>query len=144
MNSHKLHEHWALNTQHYHSSDRLPVITKNLAAMADSAPPTESVAKLILDDVTGEEVSKTELKRRQKQREAERKKAEKAAAAPPKAEKKSTGVDESQLTPNVRSHRTMGLWKCSHVSSNTSRFAVDVSMPYDRASSQILTHTSSM
>lgn len=73
--------------------------------MADSAPPTEAVAKLILDDVTGEEVSKTELKRRQKQREAERKKAEKAAAAPPKAEKKSTGVDESQLTPNVCIHR---------------------------------------
>lgn len=74
--------------------------------MADSAPPTEAVAKLILDDVTGEEISKTELKRRQKQREAERKKAEKAAAAPQKAEKKSSGVDESQLTPNVRTGRS--------------------------------------
>lgn len=73
--------------------------------MAESAPPTEAVAKLILDDVTGEEVSKTELKRRQKQRENERKKAEKAAAAPAtqKAGPK-TGVDESQLTPNVIAH----------------------------------------
>lgn len=68
--------------------------------MAENAPPTEAVAKLILDDVTGEEVSKTELKRRQKQRENERKKAEKAAAAPQKAGPKTT-VDESQLTPNV-------------------------------------------
>lgn len=72
--------------------------------MADSAPPTEAVANLILDEVTGEKVSKTELKRRQKQRESERKKAEKAAAAAPRPEKKSGGVDESQLTPNVRIH----------------------------------------
>jgi len=71
--------------------------------MADStAPPTQEVANLHLDDVTGERVSKSELKKRQKQRETERKKAEKAAAAPPKQEKKKTGdVDESDLNPNV-------------------------------------------
>ncbi len=58
---------------------------------------------LHLDEITGEKVSKTELKKRQKQREIEKKKKEKAAAAPPKAEKKvSAEEDESNLTPNVR------------------------------------------
>ncbi|KAI1850439.1 hypothetical protein JX265_001400 [Neoarthrinium moseri] len=72
--------------------------------MADSVqPPTEAVANLFLDEVTGERVSKSELKRRQKNRERDAKKAEKAAAAPPKAEKKSKGNDEleeANLTPN--------------------------------------------
>lgn len=65
----------------------------------------QDVANLHLDDVTGERVSKSELKKRQKQRETERKKAEKAAAAPPKTEKKKKAgadeIDESQLNPNV-------------------------------------------
>lgn len=75
--------------------------------MADSNPvqeATASIANLLLDDVTGEKVSKTELKRRQKQREKDAKKKEKEAAAPPKpkAEKKSSAEeDESNLTPNV-------------------------------------------
>lgn len=72
--------------------------------MADNAePPTQEVANLHLDEVTGERVSKSELKKRQKQRETERKKAEKAAAAPPKAvrEKKEGEIDESTLNPNV-------------------------------------------
>ena len=60
---------------------------------------------LHLDDVTGERVSKSELKKRQKQRETERKKAEKAASSaqrePPK-KKKDEGIDESELNPNVR------------------------------------------
>jgi lysyl-tRNA synthetase class 2 len=52
--------------------------------------------------VTGEMVSKTELKRRQKAREVAAKKAEKAAAAPPKPtkEKKVDGEDMSDLNPN--------------------------------------------
>lgn len=74
--------------------------------MADnSAPPTQDVANLHLDEVTGERVSKSELKKRQKQRDAERRKAEKAAAAPPKpaASKPKDGeMDESNLTANVR------------------------------------------
>ncbi|KAI1341280.1 lysyl-tRNA synthetase [Xylariaceae sp. FL0016] len=71
--------------------------------MADSAPPpTEEVANLHLDEVTGERISKTELKKRQKQRERDAKKAEKAAAAPPKpaAKKTNAEADEKELTPN--------------------------------------------
>ncbi|KAK9770938.1 putative Lysyl-tRNA synthetase [Seiridium cardinale] len=71
--------------------------------MADSsAPPTEQVANLHLDEVTGERISKSELKKRQKQRERDAKKAEKAAAAPPKEkkEKSNAEAEESTLTPN--------------------------------------------
>ncbi|KAJ5237446.1 hypothetical protein N7489_007537 [Penicillium chrysogenum] len=72
--------------------------------MADSNPvqeATASIANLLLDEVTGEKVSKTELKRRQKQREKDAKKKEKEAAAPPKAEKKSSAEEEeANLTPN--------------------------------------------
>ncbi|CAP66778.1 uncharacterized protein PODANS_4_7220 [Podospora anserina S mat+] len=76
--------------------------------MADSAPapapPTEEVANLHLDEVTGEKVSKTELKKRQKQRQKEAEKAKKAAAAPPKASsgkpKNAAGQEEADLNPN--------------------------------------------
>ncbi|WEW58236.1 lysyl-tRNA synthetase [Emydomyces testavorans] len=64
-----------------------------------------AVANLHLDEVTGEHVSKSELKKRQKQREQEKKKAEKAAAAAAAGtgsagKKKSAEEEESQLTPN--------------------------------------------
>ena len=63
-------------------------------------------ANLHLDEVTGERISKSELKKRQKLRENEKKKAARAAAAPPKPEpKKKAGsdeMDESNLNPNVR------------------------------------------
>ncbi|KKY14186.1 putative lysyl-trna synthetase [Diplodia seriata] len=62
-------------------------------------PEAEAQQNLLLDDVTGERVSKTELKRRQKQREKDAKKAEKAAAAPPKP-KKEKQESEEELTPN--------------------------------------------
>ncbi|KAH9932521.1 lysyl-tRNA synthetase [Fomitopsis serialis] len=52
------------------------------------------------DPVTGELISKTELKRREKQREKEAKKAEKAAAAPAKSAAKATGPNEDDLNPN--------------------------------------------
>ncbi|MCJ1478411.1 lysyl-tRNA synthetase [Lambiella insularis] len=67
--------------------------------MAES---TESqMANLHLDEVTGEKVSKSELKKRQKQRQQEEKKREKAAAAPPRAEKHmSQEEEENNLTPN--------------------------------------------
>lgn len=80
--------------------------------MADNQPPatdaaaaaTEAVAKLYLDDVTGEQVSKTELKKRQKARQNEAKKKEKAdkaaAANPAVAKPKSTEASEKELTPN--------------------------------------------
>lgn len=65
----------------------------------------QDTANLHLDEVTGERVSKSELKKRLKQRQNEEKKKEKAAAAPPKAEKKavSAELDESNLTSNVSS-----------------------------------------
>ena len=59
----------------------------------------EQVQKTYLDDVTGEQVSKTELKKRQKQRAIEAKKAAKAAATPAKTTTKKK--DElADLNPN--------------------------------------------
>ncbi|KAH9915062.1 lysyl-tRNA synthetase [Epithele typhae] len=53
------------------------------------------------DPVTGEMISKQELKRREKAREKEAKKAEKAAAAPPKPViSKSAAQEEEELNPN--------------------------------------------
>lgn len=75
--------------------------------MADTGDSlAQDTANLHLDEVTGEKVSKSELKKRQKQRQLEEKKKEKAAAAaaaPPKAEKKAANaeLDESNLNPNV-------------------------------------------
>ena len=74
--------------------------------MADSGvqEAEAGVANLLLDEVTGEKVSKSELKRRQKNREKEAKKKEKEAAAPakPKQEKQKSAEDEElNLTPNV-------------------------------------------
>lgn len=81
--------------------------------MADAAaPPTEQVANLQLDDVTGEMVSKTEIKKRIKARQREADKAKKAAAAASApvsasaaAKKKaeagaSAEAAEKELTPN--------------------------------------------
>jgi len=59
-------------------------------------------ANLHLDEVTGERVSKSELKKRVKQRENEARKQQKAAAAPPQAQRKTSAEDsESNLNPNV-------------------------------------------
>ncbi|KAF8453536.1 lysyl-tRNA synthetase [Terfezia claveryi] len=74
-----------------------------MADQADAAAAIETVTKLVLDEETGEQVSKSELKKRQKKRENDRKKAERAAAAPPKVEKKKATTDElneQELTPN--------------------------------------------
>ncbi|ODV79399.1 lysyl-tRNA synthetase [Suhomyces tanzawaensis NRRL Y-17324] len=62
---------------------------------------SEQVQKTYLDDVTGEQVSKTELKKRQKARAVEAKKAqkaEKAAASAPKVAKKTDQL--ADLNPN--------------------------------------------
>lgn len=73
--------------------------------MADQQPPAqppaaENTDNLHTDPVTGEKISKTELKRRQKQREKDEKKKEKEASLParPKQEKK---ADAEELNPNV-------------------------------------------
>ncbi|KAI9794610.1 MAG: lysyl-tRNA synthetase [Peltula sp. TS41687] len=63
----------------------------------------DQLQNLHLDEGTGERVSKTELKKRQKQRAQEEKKREKAAAAPakPAAPKQSSAEEaEKELTPN--------------------------------------------
>jgi lysyl-tRNA synthetase, class II len=78
--------------------------------MADSAAheAAEGLANLHLDDVTGERISKSELKRRQKLRAQEEKKQQRAAAAPAKTEKKRPAEDdESNLTPNVGDPKTV-------------------------------------
>jgi lysyl-tRNA synthetase class 2 len=64
-------------------------------AAASNAP------NLQKDEETGEMVSKSELKKRQKARQAAAKKAEKAAAAPPPKEKSKDKLDMSDLNPNV-------------------------------------------
>lgn len=60
---------------------------------------------LLLDEATGEHVSKTELKKRQKQREKEAKKAEKDATkqAPPQPKRKAASQEEEEgkLNANV-------------------------------------------
>ncbi|KAJ5796292.1 uncharacterized protein N7518_004832 [Penicillium psychrosexuale] len=106
--------------------------------MADSNPvqeATASIANLLLDDVTGEKVSKTELKRRQKQREKDAKKKEKEAAAPPKpkAEKKSSAEDdEANLTPNqyfeIRSKRINKLRETKQPDPYPHKFHVDTDL----------------
>lgn len=72
------------------------------ASTKEHDAPTEGVANLHLDEITGEKVSKSELKKRQKLRQKEEEKAKKAAAAPPKPVKKSNAeADEKELNPNV-------------------------------------------
>ncbi|GMM37178.1 lysine--tRNA ligase [Saccharomycopsis crataegensis] len=59
---------------------------------------TEGVQKLYLDEATGEQVSKSELKKRQKQRQVEAKKAEKAKNKPQTAQPKKDIMKD--ITPN--------------------------------------------
>ncbi|TCD67308.1 lysyl-tRNA synthetase [Steccherinum ochraceum] len=66
-----------------------------------SEQPAAAAAGTHKDPVTGEMISKTELKRREKQREKDAKKAEKAAAAPPKpAAARAAATNEDDLSPN--------------------------------------------
>lgn len=74
-----------------------------MADASASAAPDQQLANLVLDEVTGEKVSKSEFKRRQKQRQKEDEKKQKAAAAPPKPVKKESGeAEEKDLNPNVK------------------------------------------
>ncbi|KAJ5316877.1 hypothetical protein PENANT_c016G07825 [Penicillium antarcticum] len=106
--------------------------------MADSNPVKEaeaSMANLLLDEVTGEKVSKTELKRRQKKRDNDAKKKEKEAAAPPKAkaEKKTSAEDEeANLTPNqyfeIRSKKINKLRETKQPDPYPHKFQVDTDL----------------
>ena len=78
--------------------------------MADIQNMADGVKDLHLDEVTGERVSKTELKKRMKQREKETKKAEKQTTAPPQPKRKAASQEEEegQLNANVsRDHCTL-------------------------------------
>lgn len=66
---------------------------------------SDNTPNLVLDEVTGESVSKSEFKKRQKQREKDAKKAEREATRqpPPQSKRKQNNdeADEAQLNPNV-------------------------------------------
>lgn len=83
----------------------------NAPAASDNAASGEG--KKLLDEVTGEHVSKSELKKRQKQREKEKAKAEKEATKkpPPPPKRKAGGEeeDESKLNANVSQGPTFGM-----------------------------------
>ena len=96
---------------------RTPIVafTRTVPAiMAENPPPNagagaadaaaDAVAKLHLDEVTGEMISKSELKKRQKNRQKEADKKEKAdklaASGAPVPKPKSTEDSEKDLTPN--------------------------------------------
>ncbi|KAJ3091199.1 lysyl-tRNA synthetase [Quaeritorhiza haematococci] len=108
--------------------------------MAADAPATAaSDVNLIKDPVTGEMVSKSEFKRRQKQREKEAKKAEKAAAAPPAATKAKDAADgdaaaaEEELDPRMyfenRSKVIQQLRETQEPNPYPHKFHVDMSIP---------------
>ena len=69
----------------------------------NEAKANETKPQTLLDEVTGEYVSKSELKKRQKQRQKDIQRAEREATrqAPPAPKKKNAAEDEAQLNPNV-------------------------------------------
>jgi hypothetical protein len=79
------------------------------ATTTDEAKPNETKPQTLLDEVTGEYVSKSELKKRQKQRQKDIAKAEKESTrqAPPAPKKKNAADDEAQLNPNVSEWQMM-------------------------------------
>lgn len=83
---------------------------KRIANMSGVQDVTDEVKNLLLDEVTGERVSKTELKKRQKAREKDAKKAEREATrqAPPPPKKKAASAeeDDAKLNPNVSQSTT--------------------------------------
>lgn len=108
------------------------------AIMADPQPPAgapavESSENLHTDPVTGEKISKSELKRRQKQREKDEKKKEKEAALPARPKKEGAGKKEDveELNPNVRVQGFNTGSSCANaVCSNTSRSGPRRSTPF--------------
>lgn len=82
--------------------DGVQAVADKVSELTTSDNTTTTQPTLLKDEVTGEMVSKTELKKRQKAREKEAKKAEAAASrqAPP-APKRKAADDEAQLNPNV-------------------------------------------
>lgn len=83
-------------------SDSTAAPTTTDEAKPNETKPNETKPQTLLDEVTGEYVSKSELKKRQKQRQKDIQKAERESTrqAPP-TKKKNAAEDEAQLNPNV-------------------------------------------
>ncbi|SMQ49874.1 unnamed protein product [Zymoseptoria tritici ST99CH_1A5] len=85
-------------------ADTVKDAVNNVAEKVSQLTTSEPAPNLVLDEVTGEKVSKSEFKKRQKQREKDVKKAEKEATRqpPPQAKRKagSAEEDEAKLNPN--------------------------------------------
>ncbi|SMR50863.1 unnamed protein product [Zymoseptoria tritici ST99CH_1E4] len=86
------------------AADTVKDAVNNVAEKVSQLTTSEPAPNLVLDEVTGEKVSKSEFKKRQKQREKDVKKAEKEATRqpPPQAKRKagSAEEDEAKLNPN--------------------------------------------
>ncbi|KJY00711.1 lysyl-trna synthetase like protein [Zymoseptoria brevis] len=86
------------------AADTVKDAVNNVAEKVSQLTTSEPAPNLVLDEVTGEKVSKSEFKKRQKLREKEVKKAEKEATRqpPPQAKRKagSAEEDEAKLNPN--------------------------------------------
>jgi lysyl-tRNA synthetase, class II len=79
--------------------------SSNTPGTAATEQVVAAVEKLHLDEMTGEMVSKTELKKRQKARDKDAKKKEKLVSkggevAPAPAKRENAEADEKELTPN--------------------------------------------
>ena len=85
--------------------DAVQDVADKVKDMTTSEGSAAAQPALLLDEVTGERVSKTELKKRQKQREKDAKKAEKDATkqAPPQPKRKAISQEEEEgkLNANV-------------------------------------------
>ncbi|EIN11481.1 lysyl-tRNA synthetase [Punctularia strigosozonata HHB-11173 SS5] len=96
-------------------------------------PVKEPVAGTHKDPVTGEMISKTELKRREKQRAKDAKKAEKAENAPQAAAPKAAAVKEEDLNPNqyfeLRSRQIQRLRETQQPNPYPHKFDVSISVP---------------
>ncbi|THH26844.1 hypothetical protein EUX98_g7350 [Antrodiella citrinella] len=97
--------------------------------MSSEQPAT---AGTLEDPVTGEMISKTEFKRREKQREKDKKKAEKAAAAPPAATRPAAATNEDDLNPNqyfeLRSRHIQKLKETQNPNPYPHKFEVSISI----------------
>ncbi|RUP48072.1 hypothetical protein BC936DRAFT_145002, partial [Jimgerdemannia flammicorona] len=102
--------------------------------MADSESSAAAPDKLYKDEATGEMVSKSELKRRQKNREKEAKKAEKATLAPAApASGDHAEKEEEHLNPNqyfeLRSRAILKLRETQNPNPYPHKFDVEISIP---------------
>lgn len=87
------------------AADTVKEAVANAADKVAQLTTSDNTPNLVLDELTGESVSKSEFKKRQKQRANEAKKAEREATRqpPPQAKRKPANdeADEAQLNPNV-------------------------------------------